>query len=838
MLATAIHTSAVVTSEDLQSDQRSQNSRAQVEKYDYHYTAAVPFQLRGKTIGVLSLVSNEVGFFKKGQEIRLLEEMGLDISFALNTIQAEAEHREAEEEHHKSEKKFSSAFHNSPAAMTITRIADGTFIDVNDEFLNTFEFTRDEVIGHTSIELGMLGPEARRLLIESQLATGGLQNAEIEAQSRSGRTITILFSSSPIDINNEAHHLTTMIDITERKQAEKTISQLAAIVESSDEAIIGQSLEGSIVSWNSAAARLYGYSADEIIGRPASILYPPTQSDDAARIIERLKAGEHIGHIETMHVRKNGQPISLSAALSPVKDANGELIGASSIERDLTERQRARETLRRVSSLENSQRRFRTFREITVITLIGLVIVLGLSYYFDLFEWLTGILSTHDLFDELFFGLIYLVFSFAFVSYRQRREADAEVKRRQQAQEALQILHSDLDTRVQERTSDLVQTNVALNSEIAARKKAEEEIQRQVRNLSSLRQIDTAISASTDIRVALDVVIRQTLSQLQVDAASILLFNPHILTLDYAIGSGFRSNAIQKTHLKLDEGYAGHAVLERRTIHIPNFFEGGSALAQIMLLAHEDFLDYYAVPLIAKGQVKGVLETFHRALVARDADWLEFLETLGGQAAIAIDNAQLFSGLERSNIDLTLAYDEAIAGWSAAMDLRDKETEGHSQRVTAMTVKLARTMEINESELMNIRHGALLHDMGKLGVPDHILLKPGKLTDEEWEIMRKHPSYAYDLLFPIKHLGPALDIPYCHHEKWDGSGYPRGLKNSQIPFAARIFAIVDVWDALTSDRPYRAAWSKEKAIEYIQEQSGKHFDPKVVEAFLIMIANQ
>jgi putative two-component system response regulator len=187
--------------------------------------------------------------------------------------------------------------------------------------------------------------------------------------------------------------------------------------------------------------------------------------------------------------------------------------------------------------------------------------------------------------------------------------------------------------------------------------------------------------------------------------------------------------------------------------------------------------------------------------------------------------------LEETHKQLLDAYDETIEGWSHAMDLRDRETEGHSQRVTELTMKLASAFDIPKEKLVHVRRGALLHDMGKLGIPDSILLKPGQLSDEEWTLMRQHPQLAYEMLYPIEYLHPALEIPYCHHEKWDGTGYPRGLKGDQIPLAARLFAVVDVWDALTSDRPYRQAWERERALEYIQEQSGKHFDPQVVKAF-------
>lgn len=194
------------------------------------------------------------------------------------------------------------------------------------------------------------------------------------------------------------------------------------------------------------------------------------------------------------------------------------------------------------------------------------------------------------------------------------------------------------------------------------------------------------------------------------------------------------------------------------------------------------------------------------------------------------------TNIEQAHSQLLSAYDATIEGWSRAMDLRDKETEGHTQRVTQLSEKLAKIAGIRQDELIQIRRGSLLHDIGKLGVPDSILLTPNKLTDGEWEVMRKHPQYAYEMIQPIEYLRPALDIPYCHHEKWDGTGYPRGLKGEEIPLSARIFAIVDVWDALTSDRPYRAAWDKQKTLQYINEQSGKHFDPQIVELFNIMMA--
>jgi putative nucleotidyltransferase with HDIG domain len=228
------------------------------------------------------------------------------------------------------------------------------------------------------------------------------------------------------------------------------------------------------------------------------------------------------------------------------------------------------------------------------------------------------------------------------------------------------------------------------------------------------------------------------------------------------------------------------------------------------------------------------LEVFHRQAYTPSLEWLDFLEVLAGQAAIAIDNAELYENLQRVNAELSLAYDTTLEGWANALELRDQETEGHARRVTDKTIRLAEAMGLKGADLLHIRRGALLHDIGKMGVPDEILLKPGALTEEEWVIMRKHPEYAYNLLSPITYLRASLDIPYCHHEKWDGTGYPRGLKGEEIPLAARVFAIVDVWDALRSDRPYRKAWSQAKALKHIREQVGIYFDPQVVDTFIAL----
>jgi PAS domain S-box-containing protein/putative nucleotidyltransferase with HDIG domain len=359
-----------------------------------------------------------------------------------------------------------------------------------------------------------------------------------------------------------------------------------------------------------------------------------------------------------------------------------------------------------------------------------------------------------------------------------------------------------------------------------------DETLRRLSHLESLRVVDRAVAGSLDKSVTLNILLDQIISQLGVDAADVLLLHLPLQTLHFTAGQGFHTSLIEKASVRVGESFAGRAVLERRTLHVKDRETARENHDFFAFWINENFADYHAVPLIAKGQVKGVIEVFRRTPFAPDPEWLNFLETLADQAAIALDNAQLFENLQGANLELTLAYDATIEGWSRAMDLRDEETEGHTLRVTEMAVSLAQAFGLTDQEILHLRRGALLHDIGKMGVPDHILLKPGKLTDEEWEIMSKHPQFAYEMLRSIAYLRPSIDIPYLHHEKWDGTGYPQGLKSDQIPLAARIFAIVDVYDALTSDRPYRKAWTKADTLQYLREQSGSHFDPQVVEKFI------
>ncbi|TLN17653.1 GAF domain-containing protein, partial [bacterium] len=362
-----------------------------------------------------------------------------------------------------------------------------------------------------------------------------------------------------------------------------------------------------------------------------------------------------------------------------------------------------------------------------------------------------------------------------------------------------------------------------------------DQTERRLRQVQSLRTIDMAITADMNLRVTLHIILDQVMVQLRVDAADILLFQPNTQTLEYTAGLGFRSRTVPQQAYHLGDEIAGRVAQERRTLSVLNFLEKDAAFSRSAFMAEEGMLSYFGVPMVAKGQLMGVLEIFHRSTLNPEYEWLQLMEALSVQAAIAINNAELFEQLQLSNQELVQAYDTTLEGWARALELRDRETEGHSRRVTALTVRLAKRMGFSDAQLVHVRRGALLHDIGKMGIPDGILFKPGLLDEKEWEIMRMHPTYAYQLLAPIAYLQSALEIPYSHHERWDGTGYPLRLKGEEIPLAARIFAVVDVWDALISDRPYQQAWEAQKIRDYLQELAGKQLDARVVKAFLEML---
>ncbi len=657
----------------------------------------------------------------------------------------------------------------------------------------------------------------------------------------------------------------SLINVTERERAYITLRQheeqlrlQGAALEAAANGFIITGRDGKIIWVNPAFTRLTGYPIEEVVGQKPNLLKSGKQGQDFYKNLWDTILSGQIWHGELVNRHKDGHEYTEEMTIAPLQAEGGEISHFIAVKQDITGRKQHEREREAIITVSNALRQARTRIEILNVILDQLV---------DLFDADGAVLALPDpktdgciyemgrgAVGEKMIGLSVPpekgIGNWAIKNKKtylnNHADRDPLFYRPDLLGDSHCVVAAPLAT--QElvigalwvaRQADFLEQDlrllIAINN-IAAnavhRVTLHEQTEQQLRRLIALHQIDLAISTSFDLYVTLNVILGSVKVELGVDAASILLLNPVTHTLDYAAGIGFRTHNIEQSHVRVGNGCAGRAALEQRTVFSLNLREAHETFSRFSFLSGEDFTAHYATPLVIKGQVKGVLEIFHRTAIEPEPTWLGYFETLATQSAIAIDNASLFENLQRSNMELILAYDATIEGWSRALDLRDRETEGHTQRVAEMALELAEKMGMNGAEQVDLRRGALLHDIGKMGIPDAILLKPAHLSDEERKIMQQHPLYAYQMLSPIKYLQHALEIPYCHHEKWDGSGYPRGLKGDEIPLSARVFAVVDVFDALTSDRPYSKAWPREKAYRYIEQQAGKHFDPQIVKLFL------
>ena len=738
--------------------------REQALEKGYRSSAAFPIRLDNVVIGTLNVYAVEPHFFDE-DEINLLEEAAMDISFALGKFEEEERRKRAEEglQEHRDEN----------IKLAIIAKERGELQD----WINTFDTF-----------VGKFDPNG----------------------------VGIIFNGAPIRAGGVTRDEVVDEYFPDTKWWSHSEIERVRIVECFERAKAGLS---SRIETNFR-------NAD---GTPIPIIFNCQPVLDEGGKIKYITAeGKTI--IEEARLRTELEEAK-EALETRVRERTSELVETNiELEKEIAERKRAEEALRA------SEEQFRTLFESSPIG-IGVADQRGNLLLCNEAMLHDGGYSTEDIQEIGNVSKIY--------HKPDQREEALKRFREQGFLKVFQVQFKRKDgshydallslTPIHFKGQPCVQ---AIVEDITERVQAEQAIQQYIRRLDALHKIDRAITGSLDLKITLNILLDHLLTQLEVDAAAVLRYTKTLQALTFSHGKGFRTTAFQHTDLRLGQGYAGEVALQRHPVFIPDLPQSQTGIVAFPDFKDEGFVAYYGVPLIAKGVLVGVLEIFHRSALNPKNEWVDYLQTLAGQAAIAIDNITLFNDLQYSNMRLSQAYDATIEGWAQALELRDMETEGHSRRVVKITMDLAQRLEIGEEGLANIRRGALLHDIGKMGVPDAILQKPGSLTEEEWQVMRQHPVYAYEWLSSIEYLRSALDIPYCHHEKWDGAGYPRGLKGEQIPLAARIFAIVDVWDALLSDRPYRKAWSKEKVLAYIQEQSGKHFDPQVVAVFLEQIRSQ
>lgn len=637
--------------------------------------------------------------------------------------------------------------------------------------------------------------------------------------------------------------LAVVRDISDRKQAERERQKNQQVLEHSQElAHVGSyfsDLESHTLIWSKELYRIYGLDLSTL---------PPSQEEhrlmmlpgDWERVnnvqMEAHRAGE-IASVEYGIHRPDGSIRYLNLVMDWGRDADGKIATHTGTIQDITEQREHEEVLR------SSEEKFR-------------LVVEQMSEGFSLVDeegtviaWNHAQEEISGLQRELAIGRKVWDIQIEFMSIEDRTEEF----RRSLKEHILQMLRDVsspffapegiVTTLQHEKTLKFVtQTSFpvitssgyrvgSLLRDVTDLMRSQEQVQHELHKLNALHEIDTRIVNQDSLNDILESVAEQARNLLKVDAVTFLSFEPETKHMRTVASFGFKEDVSDHPHLFLQTCLPWQTIIKGGLLCLKE----AEGCLSCEGFNNEGFKAAYSYPITANRQVKGVFELFSYAPLQVDKEWEDFFEILAGQTAVAMEKTGLFRDLQVSNIELNQAYEATISGWSRALELRDKETKGHSERVMQLAFELALQLNYPAEDIQHFRRGVLLHDIGKMGVPDSILLKPGPLNEEEWQIMRMHPEYAYRLLADIDYLRPSLDIPYCHHERWDGSGYPRGLKGEEIPLSARIFAVVDVWDALINDRPYRSAWTTEAVRQYLLENAGTTLDPNVVKEFLTLV---
>ncbi len=781
-----------------------------------------------------------------------------------------------------SEVRYRRLFETAQDGILILDGITGEIKDVNPFLMSMLGYSYKEFLGKQLWEIGLFRDiEASRVAFNELKLSKYIRYDDLPLKTKDGHRKDVEFVSNSYTVDHSEVIQCNIRDITNRKRAEKaqieSEGKFQSLVEQSSDGIIIIDKDGQIVEWNHGQEEITGLTKDQVLGHPLwEIQFQIVADQDKTK---SLLANFRKSLIKYLIPRKN--PRSSEKYEIKILDSSGkprqlqievfQFIADSEfyagiISHDFTEQYQREREMKAIIDVSAALRVATSLDEMLPLLLDKTLEVMNLTsgaiWLFDSFlneikivvsrGWNEngGHIIPPEKPNE---GINGFVFSSGepYISKEIRKDGRLPKQLRMWAPPGIGGV--TLPIKIGNNVIGTFNVNVLLPREISTneigllttvseiagnainRMRQHERALQDAQQLSALHAIDVSINMNADLGTTLNILLDQVIGLLKVSAADFLLLNPDNVLLEYSAGKGFRSEAIKNTRLKMGEGFAGRAAKNRQTAIVFDLRLAGADYGRKDLLKEEEFVSYFGVPLIKQNKVIGVMDIFNRTPFTPDKAWLDFMKALASQAAIAIGSARLFEDIQQSNYELLQAYDKTIEGWSRAMDLRDHETEGHTQRVTELTIKLARKYGLGEEKISQIRRGALLHDMGKMGIPDSILLKPGPLSVDEWKIMKLHPQLSFDMLSPIEFLKKALDIPFCHHEKWDGTGYPQGLKGTEIPIAARIFAVVDVWDALRSDRPYRKAWKKEKVLDYIKALSNIQFDPKVVNFFVDLL---
>jgi PAS domain S-box-containing protein len=726
-------------------------------------------------------------------------------------------------------------FKHNPLPMWIYDTRSLRILLVNEAAVEHYGYSRDEFLRMTIMRLHPPAEHPRLTAHLSRPRGSREETGPWQHLRRDGTRIDVEVISNDIPYEDHAARLIVALDVTDRLRADaerrRMEDKYRGMFEGSTEAITQSTPDGRYIAANPAAARMLGFASPAELmaerGDLADRFYvQPGRRDEFIRLMH--SQGEVRG-FESEVYRKDGSTMWISENSRVVRGKDGAVLYFQGAAQDITARKLAEAALRQAEEkyrliFENAT------EEIIQTTPAGQYLTANPAAARMLgFDSPGQLIREYNDLNQHFYVQPGRRAEFLRLMEEHGEVSgfESEVFRR----DGSRIWISESSRAIKDGQGNVLYFQGTAQN-ITERRRAEERLGRQMRHMAAQRRIDAAISGSLELKSMLSIVLDDVIQVLEVDAAAVSLLASDSMFLEVAAARGFNTRDIQSSQLVFSADVAGKVLLQHSLRSPGNIRVTAESARRQSLMETEQFVFYCGVPLISKGRITGLLEVFARSQGSRDADWQQLVDGLAAQAAIAVENASMFAELQRSNVDLALAYEATIEGWSRALDLRDRETEGHTVRVTEMTLSLARSLGVRQEALGDIRRGALLHDIGKIGVPDSILLKPGPLTAEEQEVMRRHPMVAYEMLSPIAYLRPALDIPYCHHERWDGSGYPRGLKGEEIPLAARIFSVVDVWDALSSGRPYRPPWPSEKVTEHLWLERGRHFDPAVVETFL------
>ncbi|MBN2500155.1 MAG: PAS domain S-box protein [Anaerolineales bacterium] len=702
--------------------------------------------------------------------------------------------------------------------------ANRVFNEVNDRLCDMTGYSRMELIGKNARMLYSTQEEYERLNeAENYEFVGkkGTGTIEVRWKCKDGRPIDVFLSATPLDENDPTAGLTFVaVDITESKRAQATLAErettLSGIFRAAPVSI-SLTREGQFVELNEAMCQSTGHSRAELLGQSPRILFvTDAEYEQAGREMLRQIREKGTAVIETLTARKDGTTYDTLVNFAPLDPSNPEA-GMATISVDITESKCTQ------AALAESEATLRSIFRVAPVNI-------SLSIDGKLIEVNEHMCeSTGYKREELVGASVRKIFETQEEFERSMSEISRQVKEKGTAVIETRTLRKDGTTYdalvhfapLDPNDPSLGQTDVAID--ITDRKQHERELETFITLATALRQVDNR----NDM---IPIILEQTVKLMSGNGATLVRHDADTGKLTFERGIGI-SQAVTGKTLPVGKGISG-LVVETKEPYVCNDLANDPV--NVRLVDVPMSTAGIAMPMIAEGEIIGVLWVHkEHAFSVNDVNILTIISEI---SANALHRTALFENLENSHQELATAYDTTLEGWAKALELRDKETEGHSRNVTELTLQLAKKLGLDREALLHIRRGALLHDIGKMGISDAILLKPGPLNDAEWDIMRQHPVYAYELLSPIPFLEKALDIPYCHHENWDGSGYPRGLKGEEIPLAARIFTLIDYWDALNSDRPYRNAWSKQKILDYIEENKGSIFDPNIATEFLDMIA--